>query len=45
MPRPVGTYFNDGGTVRAIADAKMCLQLGGQTPPQYMAMLNAVANQ
>jgi tetratricopeptide (TPR) repeat protein len=28
---------------KAVADAKMCVQLGGQIPPQYMMMLNSVS--
>ena len=38
-------YYGLGQYAKAIADAKMCIQLGGQIPPQYMMMLNAVANQ
>jgi tetratricopeptide (TPR) repeat protein len=38
-------YYGMGQYARAVADARLCVQHGGQIPPQYMMMLNAVANQ
>ena len=37
-------YYGLKAYAKAVADAKMCVQLGGQIPPQYMMMLNAVSN-
>jgi hypothetical protein len=35
-------YYGWRQYARAVADARTCVQLGGQIPPQYMMMLNQV---
>jgi tetratricopeptide (TPR) repeat protein len=39
------SYYSLKQYAKAKADAKTCVQLGGQIPPQYQMMLNQVGNQ